>query len=48
MFNSLLHSPDFWRPWEEKLLETLWEKDKMLVTSIFSFSLSFPGTNVDF
>ena len=28
----------FWRVWERSLYETLWEKEKMLVTSIFSFS----------
>ena len=36
--NSLLHNPDFKRPCIRSLLKTLWEKEKMLVTSIFSFS----------
>ena len=36
--NSLQHNPDFWRPQGKKLLKTFREKEKMLVTSIFSFS----------
>ena len=36
--SSLPYNPDFQRPWESSLLKTLWEKEKMLVTSIFSFS----------
>ena len=28
----------FKRPWKRRLLKTLWEKEKMLETSIFSFS----------
>ena len=38
--NSFPHSDTFWRPWETSLLKTLWEKEKLLVTSIFSFSHS--------
>ena len=37
-FNSLPHNPDFKRPWVKIPLKTLWEKEKMLVASIFSFS----------
>ena len=33
LFNPLPHNDNFWR-----LLKTLWEKKKMLVTSIFFFS----------
>ena len=29
--------PTFWRPWETSLLKTLWEKEKLLLTSNFSF-----------
>ena len=32
----------FCRPWETSLLKTLWEKEKLLVTSNFSFSQCFP------
>ena len=38
LFNSLPHNPWFPFPWEGRFLKTLWEKEKMLVTSIFSFS----------
>ena len=37
LFNSLPHSSDFQQPQERSLLKTSWEKEKMLVTSIFSF-----------
>ena len=37
-FNSLTHSPDLKRPCINSLLKTSWEKEKLLVTSIFSFS----------
>ena len=40
-FNPLPHNPYFWRPWERSLQKTLWEKEKMLVTSIFTFSHCF-------
>ena len=36
--NPFPHNDAFWRPWETSLLETLWEKKKLLVTSNFSFS----------
>ena len=32
------HNDTFWRPWETYLLKTQWEKEKLLVTSNFSFS----------
>ena len=34
------HNNTFWRPLETNLLKTLWEKEKLLVTSNFSFSHS--------
>ena len=37
-FNPFLHNDTFWCPWETSLLKTLWEKEKLLVTSNFSFS----------
>ena len=37
-FNPLPHHPDFQRPWKSKLLKTSWEKEKILVTSILSFT----------
>ena len=36
--NSLQHNSDFQRTWDRSRLKTLKEKEKMLVTSIFSFS----------
>ena len=38
LINSLPHNPDFQRRWNKGLLKTLWENEKMLVTSIFFFS----------
>ena len=38
--NPFPHNDTFWRPWETSLLKTLWEKEKLLVTSNFSFSHS--------
>ena len=38
--NPFPHSDTFWCPWETSLLKTLWEKEKLLVTSNFSFSHS--------
>ena len=38
--NPLPHNDTFWRPWETSLLKTLWENEKLLVTSNFSFSHS--------
>ena len=37
-FNPFPKNPWFLRVWNSSLLKTLWEKEKMLVTSIFSFS----------
>ena len=34
------HNDTFWHPWETSLLKTLWEKEKLLATSNFSFSPS--------
>ena len=44
--NSLSHSPNL-RPKEKSLLKTLWEKEKMLVSIIFSFShnVFYPSQN---
>ena len=39
--NPFLHDDTFWRPWETSLLKTLWEKEKLLVMSNFSFSQCF-------
>ena len=39
-FNPFPHNNTFWRPWETSLLKTLREKEKLLVTSNFSFSRS--------
>ena len=39
-FNPFPHNDTFWRPWESSLLKTLWEKEKLLVTSNFSFTHS--------
>ena len=36
-FNPFLHNDTFWRPWETSLLKTLWEKEKLLEMSNFSF-----------
>ena len=38
--NPFPHNDTFWRPWETSLLKTLWEKEKLLVTSNFSFTHS--------
>ena len=35
--NPSPHSNTFWRPWETSLLKTLRQKEKLLVTSNFSF-----------
>ena len=34
------HNDTFWRPWVTSLLKKLWEKEKLLVTSNFSFTHS--------
>ena len=36
--NPFPHNNTFWRPWETNLLKTLWEKEKLLATSNFSFA----------
>ena len=36
--NSLPHNPDFYDPEKEAFEKTLWVKEKILVTIIFSFS----------
>ena len=38
--NPFPHYDTFRHPWETSLLKTLWEKEKLLVTSNFSFSNS--------
>ena len=40
LYNSTLYNtiPTFQHLWKKQLLKTLWEKEKMLVTSIFFFS----------
>ena len=38
--NPFPHSDTFWLHWETSILKTLWEKEKLLVTSNFSFSHS--------
>ena len=40
IFNPFPHNDTFWCPWETRLLKTLWEKEKLFVTSNFSFSHS--------
>ena len=40
VFNPFPHNDTFWHPWETSLLKTQWEKEKLLVTSNFSFSHS--------
>ena len=39
-FNPFLHNDTFCRPWRTNLFKTLWEKEKLLVMSNFSFSHS--------
>ena len=38
LVNPFPHNDTFWRPWETSLLKTLWEKEKLLIRSNFSFS----------
>ena len=40
LFNPFPHNDTFWSPLEASLLKTLWEKEKLLVTSNFSFTYS--------
>jgi hypothetical protein len=37
-FNPFPHNDTILRPWETSLLKTPWEKEKLLVTSNFSFT----------
>ena len=48
VINPLPYNPDFKPLWKSNLLKTLWQKEKMLETSIFSFPtmfLLFPNVN---
>ena len=38
--NPFPHNDTFWRLWETSLLKTLWENEKLLVMSNFSFTNS--------
>ena len=38
--NQFPHNDTFWHHWETNLLKTLWEKEKLLIISNFSFSHS--------
>ena len=38
--NPFPNNDTFWRPWETSLLKTMWEKEKLLIRSNFSFSHS--------
>ena len=38
--NPFPHNDTFWHPWETSLLKILWEKEKLLVMSKFSFNHS--------
>ena len=40
VFNPFPLNDTFWRPWETSFLKTLWEKEKLLVMSNFSFAHS--------
>ena len=40
-FNPVPNNPCFLRPFDGSLLKTFWEKEEMLVTSMFFFSPSF-------
>ena len=40
MVNPFPHNDTFWCPWETSILKTLWEKEKLLVMSNFSFTHS--------
>ena len=39
-FNPFPYNDTFWCPWETSLLKTLWEEEKLLVLSNFSFTHS--------
>ena len=40
VINPFPHHDTFWHPWDTSLLKTLWEKEKLLVMSSFSFFYS--------
>ena len=40
LLNPFPHNDTFWRPWKTSLSKTMWEKEKLLVTSNLSFSHS--------
>ena len=40
VLNPFPHDDTFWCPWETSLLKTLWEKEKLLIMSNFSFTPS--------
>ena len=40
VLNPFPHNDAFWRLWETGLSKTLWEKEKLLIMSNFSFSHS--------
>ena len=44
--NPLLHKYSFWRMKNRQFLKTLWEKEKLLVTSNFSFSHVFYSNQI--
>ena len=41
LVNPFPHSDTFWWVWEESLLKTLWEKEKLLVQAISPFPTIF-------
>ena len=45
-FNPSPHNDTFWHPWQRSILKTLWEKEKILVTSNFFFTRWF-STNLE-
>ena len=47
-FNSLPHNPDYQWPWKIGLLKILWEKEKILVISIITFSKTNCNFSVTF
>ena len=44
--NPFPYNDTFWCPWETSLLKTLWEKEKLLITSNFSYLTVF-STRLD-
>ena len=47
-FNFLPHNPDLKRPIERSLLKTLWEKEKILVTTSDDIKIYYTGKFQDF